>query len=86
MRVAANIAGTARARADIVQRFFHRGDDLGVLAHAEIIIRAPHGDQLWTVMPGKTARVGVSAFVTQYVDEHAVTAFGVQPVNRFVEY
>jgi hypothetical protein len=50
VRVAADVARAAGARADIVQRFFHRGDHLGVLAHREIIVRAPDGDRLGAVM------------------------------------
>ena len=42
MGIAADIASAAGTGANIVQRFFHSGDDVGMLAHCEIIIRAPH--------------------------------------------
>jgi hypothetical protein len=58
MGVAADIARTARARADIVQRFFHRRDHLGVLAHREIVVRTPDGDRLGAVVPGKQRAFG----------------------------
>ena len=44
---AGNIAGAARAGADLRRRLDHGGDHLGVLAHAEIIVRAPNGDVLY---------------------------------------
>src|SRR3546814_1782622 len=45
MRVAADVARAARTRADVVQRLFHRLDDLGMLTHREIVVRAPDGDR-----------------------------------------
>jgi hypothetical protein len=36
-------------------------------------------------MPGEAARIGISAFVAQDVDEYTVTALGVEPVNRLVK-
>ena len=85
MRVAADIARAARACADIVQRLFHRGDHLGMLAHREIIVRAPDGDRLRAIVTMEAPRVGISALVAQDVDKDPVTAFGVQPVNRRFE-
>ncbi len=85
MRVAADIARAARAGADIVQRAFHRRDHIGVLAHREIIVRAPHGDRLGAVMPGKAARVGKGALVAQDVDEHAVAPLDMQAIDRLRE-
>jgi hypothetical protein len=37
-------------------------------------------------VPGKAARVGISALVAQDVDEHAIAAFGMKPINRRIEY
>lgn len=86
MGVAANVPRAARSRADIVQRLFHRGDYLGMLAHAQIVVRAPYRDGLWSVMPGKAARIGKFPFVAQNVDENTVASLGMKPVNRLVEY
>jgi hypothetical protein len=36
-------------------------------------------------MPGKAAGIGKFPLIAQYVDENAVTALGVKPVNRLVE-
>ncbi len=83
--VAANIASAARACTDIVERFFHRADDFVVLAHAQVIVRAPHGDRLRPVMPVEAARVGVRALVAHDVDENAVASFLVKTVDRLVE-
>ena len=85
VRVTADIASTAGARADIMQRLFHRSDDLGVLPHRQVIVRAPHGDRLRAVMPRKAARVGVGTLVAQDVDENAVTTFGMQTLDRGIE-
>ena len=85
MRVAADVARAAGAGADIVQRLFHRRDHLGMLAHREVIVRAPHGDRLGPVMMGEAARIGERALVAQDVDEHAIAAFGMKPVDRLVE-
>src|SRR5688500_6316418 len=85
MRVAADIAGAARSRADVVQRLFHGGDDLGMLPHCQVIVRAPDGDRLGAVMAGKAARVGIGALVAQDVDEHAIASLGMKAVDRLVE-
>ena len=84
--VAADVAGAARTGADIMQRLFHRGDDLGVLAHGEIVVRAPHGDVLRAIVTGKAARIRVGPLVAQNVDKYAVTPFGMQAVDRGIEY
>ena len=38
MRVAADVARAARTGANVMQRFFHRRDHLGMLPHREIIV------------------------------------------------
>ncbi len=85
VRVAADIARAAGACADIVQRLFHRLDHLGMLAHGEIVVGAPHRDRLGTVMAVEAARIGIRALVAQDVDEDAVAAFSVKAVDRLVE-
>ena len=85
MGVAADVAGAARAGADFVQRLLHRLDDGRVLAHAEIIVGAPDGDRLGAVMAGEAVRVGVGALGAQDIDEDAIAAFVVQPVDRRLE-
>ena len=85
MCVAADVAGAAGTGADIVQRFFHRSDNLGVLAHRKVIVRAPDGDRLGAVVAGEAARVGERTLVAQDVDKDAVTPLGVQAIDRLVE-
>ena len=85
MGVAANVAGAARAGADFVQRRLHRFDDGRMLAHAEVIVGAPDGDRLGAVVAGEALRVGVGALGAQDVDEDAIAAFVVQPVDRRLE-
>ena len=41
---AGDVAGAAGAGAAAVDRIVHRRDDLRVLAHAEVVVRAPDGD------------------------------------------
>ena len=43
---ARDVARAARARAAFVEAIMHRFEHRGVLAHAEIVVRAPHGDGL----------------------------------------
>ena len=85
MCVAADVAGAAAAGADIVQRLLHGGDDLGVLAHGEVIVRAPHCHRLGPVMAREATRVGERTLVAQDIDEDAVASLLVQPVDRLVE-
>ena len=85
MGVAADVARAARTRAHIVQSIFHRADDVGMLSHAKIIVRAPNGDVFGTIMSGKAARVGVAALIPQYVDEYAIATLCMEPVNRLFE-
>src|SRR6185295_5988610 len=78
--VAADVAGAAGTRAHAVQRLFHCGYDRRMLAHAEIIVGAPDGDWLGPVA-AEAMRVGKAAFGAQDVDEDAIAAFFVQPVD-----
>ena len=82
MGVAADIAGAARAGADVVQRFLHRGDHLGMLAHGEIVVGAPDSNRLGAVMAVEAARIGEGALVAQDVDEDAIAALAMEPVDR----
>ena len=82
MGVAADIAGAAGAGADIVQRFLHGGDDLGMLTHGEIVVGTPDGDGLGPVMAVEAAGVGIGPAIAQDVDEHAIATFFMEPVDR----
>src|SRR4051794_35413580 len=81
MGVAADVARAARSRADIVQRLFHRFYDDRVLGHAEIIVRAPDGDRLGAVA-AEAARIRIAALGPKDIDEHAIAAFIVKPLDR----
>jgi hypothetical protein len=85
MGIATDIARTARTCAHIMQSVFHRINDVGMLPHAQIVVRAPYGDILGTIMTRKTARARVIALVPQYIDKYAIAAFGVKPVDRLFE-
>src|SRR3546814_6750008 len=71
----------AGARADVVQCLFHRRDDLGMLTHRQIVVRAPDGDRLRSVVTREAACVGEGALVAQDVDEDAVATFLMEAVD-----
>ena len=81
MGVAADVARPAGAGADLVQRLFHRFDHGRVLAHAEIVVRAPDGDRLGAVA-AEAMRVREAALGPQDVDEYAIAAFVMKPLDR----
>ena len=83
MGVAANVTCTARSSANIMERVFHRANDIRMLPHAKIIVRAPHGYVFGSVMSGKAPRIRVITLVPQNVDKNAIATFGMKPVNRF---
>jgi len=82
MVVARDVAGPAGARTHRPERFLHRGEDRWMLAHAEIIIRAPDGD-LGTDPVIKGARKLAAAPLE--VGEHAVPPFGAQRLQALSE-
>ena len=67
-----------------MKRDVHRFDHRWVLAHGEIVVRAPDGDRLRAVA-AEAMRVGEIALVAQDVDEDAIPAFLVQPFDRCLE-
>src|SRR3546814_6946062 len=85
VRVAADIARTARPCPHIVQSRFHGGDDLGMLAHREVVVGTPDGDRFGTAVTGKAACVGEGALVTQDVDEHPVAPLAVELCQRGIK-
>ena len=85
MRIAANVASPAGASTNIMQRVFHSGHNFWMLTHAQIIVRAPHGDLFGPIMSSKAACVRIRTLVAQDVDKHAIAAFGMKPVNRLFE-
>jgi hypothetical protein len=82
VRVAADVARSAGPGADFAQRALHGFDHRGMLAHREIVVRAPDRDWLRAVVAGKALRIGVIALGAQDVDEDAVAPFLVKPVDR----
>ena len=85
MGVATNVARAARTGPHIVERLFHCRDHLWMLPHAEIVVGAPDGDWLRTIMPRKAAGIGKSALVAKNIDKDAIATFFVKAVDRGVE-
>ena len=81
--VSADVTCAARSSTNVVERVFHRANDVRMLPHAKIIVRAPHGYVFGSVMSGKATRVRVITLVPQNVDKNAIATFGMKPVNRF---
>jgi hypothetical protein len=71
---AGDVAGTAGAGATLVDRELHRFGDLRMLAHAEIVVRAPYGDFLRT-RSGMAYRPGKTPATAFQIGEDTVTAF-----------
>ena len=83
--VTADIAGPAGSSANVMERVFHRADNIWMLPHAEIIVRAPNGYVFGTIVSRKATRVGITALISQDVDEYAIAAFRMKSVNRLFE-
>jgi hypothetical protein len=68
----------------VIDGFFHRLDHLGVLAHAEIVVRTPDGYFLLAI--GRVARCArkIAAMAFQ-IGKNAVTAFSVKPIQLVFE-
>src|SRR6476646_6300811 len=81
-----NIARAPRARAAAVERFVHRGEHLWMLAHAEIIIRAPHGNVLNVAILGPALGMGKLTGLALEFGEDAVVARLAKTVELFGEY
>ena len=71
MVVARDVARAACARTALVEHAVHGSQDLGVLPHAEVIVRAPYGDLvLFAIDVARSVRE--SATVTFDLGEHAI--------------
>ena len=81
MIVAGDVAGAAGAGAHAGRGLHHGADHLRVLAHAEVIVRAPDDDVLRPVrrMPDGMRKAAGDAFE---IGEHAVAPLRMQPVER----
>ena len=81
---AGDVARATRARAAGLHRVDHRRDDIGVLAHAEVVVRAPDGDfaHLAVLVVGGA---GEGAAAALHLGEDAVVAFGLEGVELAAE-
>src|ERR1700730_7874013 len=82
MTVAGDVAGSAGACTYCPQGLFHRCQDGGMLPHAEIVVRAPHGD-LGADAVIKGAREAAAAPLE--IGKDPVAPFGAQRVEALTE-
>ena len=84
MVVASDVAGAACAGAGAGRGLDHGADHLGVLAHAEIVVGAPHHDAAFALggVPGRKREPTGDAFE---ICEHPVAPLIVQPIEGVVE-
>ena len=82
---AADVARAPRPCAAAVERFVHRAEHIGMLAHAEIVVRAPDGDLAYFPGIGVAARARKRALLAFDVGEHAVIAGFAQAVELLGE-
>ena len=87
---AGDVAGAARAGADAIDRLVHGGAHFGVLAHAEIVVRAPHRHRprigLFRLHAlGEMHRVRIGPAAALDVGEDPVSAFPVQLLDPVLE-
>ena len=83
-RCTGNIARTAGTRARDVDCFMHGGEHGGVLAHAEIIVRAPDRDRV-CVRLGEPCRRGKGAALALQIGKNPVTTLGLDLVECRLE-
>ena len=84
VRGAGDVARAARAGAGGVERRVHGGEHGGVLAHAEIVVGAPHGDGLGAA--GREVAGGRElAAIAADVGEHPVAPLVAQRLQRLGE-
>ena len=81
---AGNVAGAAGARAHPPRGVLHGADHRGVLAHAEIVVRAPDGDFLGMAVgaPDRPRKGTGNSFE---ICEHPIAALGMHLVDGFLE-
>src|SRR6185437_8351424 len=82
MRRARDVACAAGAGAGLVDRFMHRGTDVGMLAHADIVVGAPDGDLAAADMIVCARKCTGLAFK---IGEHPVATFGPERVETRLE-
>ena len=81
---AGDVARAARARTALVDGRVHGGDDVRVLAHAEIVVGAPDGHlSLPALMAVHGAWIG--AFFPLKIGENSIVAFGAQRIKLGLE-
>ena len=81
---AGNIARAAGARTHPAGGLLQGGDDVGVLAHAEIVVGAPDGDFLGLAV-GAPDRAGKGSGDALEIGEYAVATLGMDLVDGFFE-
>jgi hypothetical protein len=73
---AGDVARATGARAHLIDRLVHGSAHLGVLAHAEIVIGAPHRDVVGTLF-GEVVGVRIGSAAALQVGKNTIPAFAV---------
>ena len=81
---AGDIARSAGACADEVDRLVHRGENLGMLAHAEVVVRAPYRDGVCGIALEHVC-LGERAAAALYIGEYPIAALAFDGFDRFGE-
>ncbi len=82
---ARDVARAARARAGLVERGVHRVEHELALAHAEVVVRAPHDDVAHRAVGGAPFGAGELAAAAAQLGEHPVPVLGPHPLHRRFE-
>ena len=82
---AGDVAGAAGAGADRVDRLVHGREHGGMLAHAEIVVRAPDGDGMALLVGLEVLGGGKLAPAALQVGEDAVAPFAMQRLEMLSE-
>jgi hypothetical protein len=80
MACSRNIAGTTGTGRPGIGRITHRGDNIRVLAHAQIIIRAPDNDLMHAVT-AMMQRYWMTAGNALQLDEVPISTLGLQSIE-----
>src|SRR5690606_16485344 len=84
MVVSGDVTRAAGTSAHAACRLLHRGNDCGMLAHAQIVVRAPYGDLFGPPVSAPDC-AGKAAYDALDIGEDAVSSLCVKLIDRILE-